>query len=343
MPPQAASDSPLTLPPAPSTVVDPDGTPRFGRFAGRLETIDWSSLAGPYARSALWRHFHHKRWQYVALATEELFCGIAIVDLGWTNLAFAYAFDRSRREEVGTYSQNGVAGLTARLSNRPAHGTASSFRFLGNRIDYRHHPESDCYRLTLRCGQFEIDAEFDDGEAAPLLLATGPIEGGSVHATQKSPGMPVKGEVRAGGKRYRLDGGVASFDYSNGLLARDTHWRWASAHSLTLGFNLQSGYFGGNENALWLNGALIPLENASFDFNPDDPMAAWHIHTDDGLLDLQFTPEGLRREDKNLIVAVSRYVQPIGTFNGWVKAAKNAPPRRVEQLVGVTEDHISRW
>ena len=80
------------LPIAPTDVLGADGQPCLGRFAGAVDCVDWSGLAAPYARSRVWRYFHHKRWQYVALSTEELFCGIAIVDLGWTNTAFAYAF-----------------------------------------------------------------------------------------------------------------------------------------------------------------------------------------------------------------------------------------------------------
>lgn len=331
------------LPPAPESVLSADGTPRLGRFAGSVDSIDWSTLSGRYARSRLWRYFHHKRWQYVALATEELFCGIAIVDLGWTNTAFAYAFDRHLHREVASYSQNGIGGLTADVGDRPAQGAASRFQFLRHRIEYRHLPQQGQYRLELRCGSFVIDAEFDADSAAPPLLAVGPVEGGSVHATQKSSGMALQGEVRAGGRRYDLGGGVASFDYSNGLLARDTAWRWASAHSLALGFNLQDGYFGGHENVLWLDGTLYPLGTACFDYDRADPMAPWHIHTTDGLLDLRFQPEGLRRENKNLLIAASRYVQPIGTFSGWVRPHKGAPPRRVERLIGVTEDHCSRW
>jgi len=330
------------LPPAPASILHDDGTPRFGRYAGHVDAIDWTKLAMPFARSRLWRRFHHKRWQYIALATDELFCGIAIVDIGWTNTAFAYAFDRRQKREVGSFSQDGITGLTARVSDRPVYGTASHFRFLQNRIAFSHMDGSRRYRLALHCGDFEIDAEFDAAGAAPLLLAVGPIAGGSVHATQKSSGMPLSGEVRAAGKRYALDGGVASLDYSNGLLARETSWCWASAHGLSVGFNLQSGYFGGHENALWLDGELFPLGAARFDYNAADPMEPWHIHTDDGLLDLQFHPEGMRRQDKNLLVAASRYVQPIGIFRGWVRPSQDAAPRRIE-LVGVTEDHYSRW
>ncbi len=167
--------------------------------------------------------------------------------------------------------------------------------------------------------------------------------GAALHATQKSGGLALDGEVRVGTSAFSLAGGVASVDYSNGLLARDTAWRWASAHGQGIGFNLQAGYFGAAENALWLDQTIIPLGAASFDFDPAAPLAPWHIKTDDGLLDLVFTPEGARSEDKNLLVAASHYVQPIGTFSGTVRAAQDAPARQIDALVGVTEEHRSRW
>jgi len=332
---------PAALLPATSLgLPDADGFPRFGRFSGTAGRIDWSALSAPYARNPLWRRLHHKRWHYVALSTEQLFCGIAIVDVGWTNTAFAYAFDRRKRTIVASFSQDGIPGLTAHVPHAP--GGASHFRFPGKRIRCHTADSGRQHVLELRCNDFHIDATFNAGSTPPLL-AVGPVEGGSVHATQKSPGMPLCGEVRVKGGQYDLDGGVASVDYSNGLLARDTDWRWASAHGLDIGFNLQAGYFGGHENVLWLDGHLVPLGAAVFDYDRSNPMLPWHIRTEDGLLDLHFEPEGLRREDKNLLVAVSRYVQPIGSFSGWVKAAPDAPPREVRRLGGVTEDHFSRW
>ncbi|HEX8613676.1 MAG TPA: DUF2804 domain-containing protein [Telluria sp.] len=319
---------------APLTVPAPDGNPAFGRFAGAATCFDRSRLAAPYARSRWWRRFHHKRWHYTALATNQLFCGIAIVDVGWTNTAFAYVFERTRREVVAGFSRDGLPGLTARLAEHA--GGDSRFSLGAVRIDM------SARTLSLRCTGLEIDAAFGQ-PSAPLLLAVGPVRGGAVHATQKSSGLALSGGVRAGAHEYPLDGGVASFDYSNGLLARETAWRWASAHSLELGFNLQAGYFGAHENALWLDGQLFGLGAATFDYNENDPMAPWHVFTDDGLLDLYFTPDGFRREDKNLLVAASRYVQPIGTFSGWVRASVAEPRRAVTRLAGVTEDHASRW
>jgi hypothetical protein len=153
----------------------------------------------------------------------------------------------------------------------------------------------------------------------------------------------VSGWLNVRGRRFDLSDAVACLDSSNGLLARDTAWRWASAHSAEVGFNLQQGYFGVNENALWLDGQLIPLGAANFEFNPKRPMAPWRVSTDDGLLDLMFTPEGARQEDRDVWMASSHYVQPVGTFSGTVRASRAAAPRAIDGLLGVTEDHRSKW
>ncbi|MYN45333.1 DUF2804 family protein [Pseudoduganella sp. FT93W] len=328
-----------TLSAAPPRLPGTDGQPIFGRFAGQTGAIDWRQLAPPYARSRLWRRFHHKRWHYVALYTEQVFCAVAIVDVGWTNTAFAYAFERQSGRMLAEFSQDGLPGCTASLPHRPT--GVSQFRLLGKQI-HINTADQGTSSLTLRCGEFAIDASFGPAPA-PLLLAAGPVADGAVHATQKSGGMPLQGQLRVGGRTLALDGGIASFDYSNGLLARNTAWRWASAHDLSMGFNLQAGYFGAQENALWLDGRLYPLGAARFEYDRNDSRAPWQISTDDGLLELSFMPEGERRGDKNLLVAASRYVQPIGTFSGWVRSAPDQPRRAVQQLAGVTEDHASRW
>ena len=328
----------MSLPAAPANLVGPDGRPLFGRYAGQVERIDWSALAAPFARGRLWRRLHHKRWHYVALCTERVFCAVAIVDLGWASTAFAYAFDRDDGDMLANFSQDGLPGR-ARLAGHA--GGASAFKAGNSRIAIDA-VGAGRYGLTLRCEFLEIDAEFGPG-AAPLLLACGPVARGSVHATQKSSGLPLTGEVRTWREEYDLAGGVASFDYSNGLLARETAWRWASAHTLEMGFNLQAGYFGGHENALWLDGQLHALAPAHFLYDSSDPLSQWHIFTEDDLLELYFTPEGARRDRRKNLLGSSRYLQPVGTFSGWVRSGPDQPKRIVTRMMGVTEEHASRW
>lgn len=325
--------------PTPESVVA-DGAPAHGRYAGRMARIDWSALGR--RRSWLWRKLHHKRWHYVGLGNDEVFIGVAIVDLGWTCTAFAYLFDRRRRTLLADWSQDGLPGLQAQVSDAPLTAAKAWFRGPGARLDLSYQGD-DSLRLSVRTKALRIEAQLDLDETAPPLLAIGPIEGGIAHATQKTSALPVRGWAGVAGQRFELDGAWAAVDASNGLLARETAWRWASAHRADIGFNLQQGYFGAQENALWLDGLLMPLGPAQFDFDAAQPLSPWHIRTEDGLLDLVFTPEGARRDDRDLLIAASRYVQPVGTFAGTVRAASGAPLREVAGLLGVTEDHFSRW
>lgn len=325
--------------PSPLAVVS-SGSPAHGRYAGRIARIDWSPLQP--RPGWLWRRMHHKRWQYVGLGNEEVFIGVAIVDLGWTATAFAYLFDRGERRLRADWHQDGLPGLQARVSDEPLTGAHAWFRGPTARLSLQHRPD-DSLELQVDTRALRLHARLELADMAPPLLAIGPIAGGLAHATQKTTALPVQGWAEAGGRRFMLDSAFAAVDASNGLLARDTAWCWASAHAPGVGFNLQQGYLGDQENLLWLDGRPIPLGTARFEFDAMQPLQPWRVHTDDGLLDLAFTPEGLRQDSRDLGFAASHYVQPVGTFSGWVRADPAAPRRDVRGLLGVTEDHRSRW
>lgn len=328
----------LTPPPA-SVVVN--GRPAHGRHAGRIASIGWSALTP--RPSWLWRRLHHKRWHYVGLGNDEVFIGVAIVDLGWTGTAFAYLFDRRAARLRADWHQDGLPGLQASVSDQPLSGACSRFRGPRASLSLRHEAGDDSLALTVATPALRVQARLALAGMAPPLLAIGPIAGGLAHATQKTTALPVQGWAEAQGQRFALDAAFAAVDASNGLLARDTAWRWASAHRPGLGFNLQQGYFGTQENLLWLDGEPIALGAARFSFDAAQPLRPWQLQTDDGLLDLVFTPEGLRQDSRDLLVAASDYVQPIGSFSGWVRASASAPARQVLRLAGVTENHRSRW
>lgn len=332
---------PVTLPVAPPRVVE-GGAPLYGRYAGRIPEIDWSSLAGSHGRSGLWRRLHHKRWQYVGIGTNEVYIGVAIADLGWCVTAFAYVFDRLRKRVIADWTQDGLPGLSGAVSDQPVAGARARFRGPGASLSLVHEA-GDVLALRVDTPAMVLQADLALGQCAPFLLAVGPINGGVAHATQKSPALPVSGWVEVDEQRWDLGHAVACLDASNGLLARDTAWRWACAHNLELGFNLQQGYFGAQENVLWLQGELIPLGPAQFDFDARQPMDPWRIRTDDGLLDLVFTPEGARHDDRDMLIAASHYVQPVGTFEGLVRHPHGGRTVKVADLLGVTEDHRSRW
>ncbi len=144
------------------------------------------------------------------------------------------------------------------------------------------------------------------------------------------------------GARYELDGHTGALDHTSGLLARETRWHWASAAGPRLGFNFVEGFNGPVENVVWLDGRIHPVGPVAFEFDRARTNLPWRIRSPDGAVDLTFTPEAERRQNKNLVLAVSRYVQPIGTFRGTLRLPGTAEVK-VDDLAGVTEDHLARW
>jgi hypothetical protein len=320
----------MTLPSAPASPLLPDGTPAFGAYEGMCRRVAWDGLRG--VPGPVWRFLHAKRWHYVSIAGPRVVFAMAIVNLGWVGSAFAYVFDRVDRTLKVKRSFTGLPPLVA---DRPGEGAVSTVTGRGLHLRLERPDGSATWRLHARWHGLAVDATLDAAAAAPTLCAVARIHGGAANCTHKTPCLPAAGTIVADGVTYDLAGHTGALDHTVGLLARDTRWKWVSAAAPGVAVNLSAGFNGHVENAVWLDGAIHPVGPVDIVHDPADPRAPWRIRADG--VDLTFTPEGERREDKDLIVAASRYVQPIGTFRG------KLVHRDVDGLVGVTEDHTARW
>ena len=339
----SAEPSPL-LPPAPDTAVTAAGEPAFGAYQGHLRHSLWDGLRGRHARSLLWRFLHAKRWHYVSIAGPEVVLACLVADLGWTAAAFAYVFDRRAKRLLCDHSFLGIQKVTHIVAAQSGESATTTFRGLSASIRLERPKGSRAWRLQAEGpGGFVLDATLDASSAPPTLCAIAPITDGVANATHKTVSLPASGVVRVGGARFELSGHAGALDHTSGLLARDTSWRWASASGKDIGLNLVEGFNGPVENALWHEGRLYPVGEATFEFDKEDHLKPWRIRTRNGMVDLGFQPEGARREDKDLFVAQSFYVQPIGVFSGTVRPGPGARAVEVRDLAGVTEDHVARW
>jgi hypothetical protein len=188
------------------------------------------------------------------------------------------------------------------------------------------------------------------GGAPPLAVIAPVRDGGVVNVTLKRAGLLAFGSLTVDGRRFDLDGGVAGMDYTHGLLARRTSWRWAMANGrlqdgTPLGLNLVEGFNEEaatvNENALWVGDRLIPLGRARFDYNKDDVLDPWRVRTVDGSVDLRFRPLHAHREDRDFKLVKSHFAQPVGRFEGEIRVDGHPVP--VAWLAGVTEDQDILW
>jgi hypothetical protein len=306
--------------------------PAFGTYRGATGPVDWAGYGGPRRRGA-W-----KRWHYVSIAGPELVAAVAVVDLGWVGNAFGYLFDRIRGRLLADASAMGLPRRAAHVSDRPAAGARTAFGSRAATVALaRDGGAPGRWHLAARFDGLSLDAVLEESAPVATLCAIAPVPGGVADCTHKTPCLAAGGVAAAGDRTFDLGDHWASLDHTSGLLARDTDWRWVSATGPEVAFNLTEGFTAPAENALWHGGRLERLGPVRVEFDADAPMAPWRISDEAGAVDLAFRPEGMRRQDTNLGLARSRYVQPVGTFSGRIG------PVEVEDLAGVTEDHTARW
>ena len=279
-------------------------------------------------RSFLEKRFSEKKWVYALVTTREVMAAFAIVDAGYLASGFCAVFDRGARRLL--VDQNPVLpSICVDVGDAPGKaklfgpGVAASF-------------DGESFKATW--GNASADLKFDFSRAPAPMTAVAPIEPGRFDFTQKSVLVPVEGEIRAGNARYFAKGGFAGLDYTHGLFARQTAWRWAFGMGGRVAFNFSEGFLQGQgENVAWIDGEPRAVGPVRFEFAGSEPLSAWRIRSEDGGVDLTFRPEGYRAQTVDLKLILSKYLQPFGTFAGKVHGVD------VADLPGVTEDHIARW
>jgi hypothetical protein len=337
----SAPDRPALLQPAPAALVQ-GGALAFGAWAGAVKEASLD-LLGPGYAGGLSRRLREKRWIYLLASTPEAFVCLAVVDLGYLHSGFCGVFDRLERRLL--FDANPILPpVCGRVSDDAAGGPFA--RLVGPGVEASFVRDAAAVRVRARFGDCSVDLALDPSTALPPLSVCAEIAPGRFDFTQKTPWLTARGEVRAGGKTFPFDGAAAGLDFTHGHLARRTEWRWAFGMGRCAGqpiaLNCSEGFLGagGAENVVWVGGAPAALGPVRFSFDPKDPAARWHLSG--GGLELEFTPEGARSQDTDVLgLITSRYLQPFGNFRGHLTTT--AGERLEIELDGVTEDHTAVW
>ena len=338
----------MSLVAAPGEAVDEAGTPRLGVYRGTLRSVGLERAVSWFQRT--WRR---KWWQYTAVVSEEVIAGAAVVDLGYVGLAFALAWDR--REKIW-YEKEVLVPLArgVKIEGEPGH---SSFIYRGGagHIELRNSPDERTIdvRMQTPAGLLAMDLEMAGaGEGTEPLTVIGALAPGRFNITHKEAGVALGGRITLGDRAVELDPetSYALFDWTQGVPPACVKWNWAmgagrATDGRTVGFNLCVGYTDplNSENAVWVDGRVRRVGAAQFEIPAGDAAdrSPWRVRTADGAVDLSFQPEAVRSADTNLLVAVSRYRQPVGRFTGSVLGP--AGEKLEVTAHGVAEDHEARW
>lgn len=327
------------------------GQPRFGQFEDSLSAIRHQEfrLHTPFGKpanpAANWIGF--KQFQYFGGMSERLIFGCALAHLRHTGIAFVYVHDL-HTQQLFSRSLRIPLGVGLSMSDNPVQGESRlHFGKTDIRMGYERNPR--CKTLQVRIGkEFLLEAEMPEANFEPMSICTRTAYTGWVYAN-KTAGLPIRGQLRYQGGHFDLGSikAMGHHDFSCGHMRRETYWNWAcfsgEVDGHHVGLNLSCGVneTSFTENCLWIDGKLIKTNLTRFEFNQQDFMQPWRVWTDDGQIDLHFTPAGQHREQLNAIVVASNFRQLFGHFNGQLQV--NGRTLQVSQLPGFVEDQYTKW
>ncbi|WP_062810852.1 DUF2804 domain-containing protein [Alcanivorax sp. NBRC 102028] len=339
----------------PPALVNDQGQVAFGVFPYTVATIngreaDYRTPMGKPA-SSFTRHFHYKQFQYFGIISDELLAGCAFAHTAYLGMAFFYLFE-PQTGVLHQYTWRSLLGKGLRMSPSPRQGeSVFQQKNVVIRLGYQQDSVGALSKsLSVKLDDLTLHAQMDEGtDFQPMSLCTRTGINGWVYAN-KVAGKAVTGSLQRQGKHTDLTALDASghHDFSAGYMRRETFWNWACLSTRVgdtrVGLNLSCGVnettF--SENCLWIDNVMVPTGGVLFDYNRDDLMQPWDIHSLCGRVNLQFTPNGNHKERLNLGLFASNFNQLFGHFDGELRLDDG---RRlcIKRHYGFVEEQYAKW
>ena len=271
-----------------------------------------------YAKRLLWQydrndvtvpHWRIKEWDCYCIGNQDYGMVLIISDSGFVgNLNFSlidYHAQSTMQKAVVTPFPMGRWGLPTTTE----HGHLE--RRVGDiKLGFYHGGSKRVLRgIVPKFGpnkqELRVDLTLTDIPEESMVIATPLGKPGHFYYNQKINCMRVRGEVTIGGKlwqRFDPAESFATLDWGRGVWTYDNTWFWSSLNCAlpdgnAFGWNLGYGFgdtSAASENMLFYNGRAHKLDAVTFHLpqkdGSDDFMSPWTFTSNDGRLEMDFTP-----------------------------------------------------
>jgi hypothetical protein len=327
-----------TLSPAPSVFVDAaTGAPAFGSYRGPLPRIELGT-------GLVERALRRKKWCWIGIASDEVWISLGVVRTGYATSAFAFVFDLASRRMLADVTVVGPPRAAKVTDDLHAEGVLARFDFGRSSVALERR-ERATSELRARFVGLSLDVAFEETSAPPAISAITQLGPSLASATEKRVLMQVHGAAVVNGRRIALsNGALGGYDYTQGTMPRHTRWKWAFAmgrakDGAPVAFNVVQGFVGEAECAAFRASGVHPLHEPRFEFDLEHPERPWQL-AGDGMA-LAFDVGAIHRQNTNLVLVRSRFLQPVGTFRGTLRV--DGRDVEVDGLPGVVEDQDLVW
>ena len=326
---------------------------------GNLDEAGYAkSLVKEYRRSDIkassWRI---KEWDYYYIGCSDFGIALTIDDNSYMGLGSVSLLDFKNKTYI---TKSVIKWFTFGRTKLPATSKVGdvSFRSKKLSIDFI----NNGVKRTLKCHfkkfskKIDFDCEIDlfDEPQESMVIATPFEKKHHFYYNQKINCMRAKGKATFGGKIYNInpDECFATLDWGRGVWTYSNTWYWSSMNGLIngkkYGFNLGYGFGDtskATENMIFYDGLAYKTEEVTFRI-PEvngkcDFMSPWKFTSNDGAIDLTFTPILNRRDNTNVLIIKSDQNQVFGLFSGTLKFQDKV--LEITNQIGFAEKVTNRW
>ncbi|MDO4567550.1 MAG: DUF2804 domain-containing protein [Clostridia bacterium] len=302
---------------------------------GQLNEAGYAlSLVKEYDRTHIAAAPHRiKEWDYYLVYNDRFALALTIDDNSYMGLLSASFIDFANRREV---TCSPLRAFTFGRTQMPSSSREGDIRVaLKNvQISFEHTDGKralNCSMPKFPGGGLEAHIALTDEPRDSMVIATPFAEDAKAfYYNQKIIGMRASGTVRFEGREYTFspDDSFGLLDWGRGVWTYDNTWYWGAAQGVVggrvFGFNIGCGFgdtSAASENMLFYDGAAHKLDRLKYEIpmRPDgtrDYLAPYAIKTDDGRLDLLFTPIIDRSSYTSIGIVLSDQHQVFGRFSG---------------------------
>ena len=334
---------------APDNLINCHGEPVYGQFDGIVANLNvddfdyYNVMDKPIGK--LKKYFHYKQFQFVSIVTPHYVIGVAIADIRYVGSSFCYLYDIHHNQLTETtWLRPGNTGYS--MGRSPKDSVTQMGRNT-NKVQFE--IVDGQWHLQIKTKNIDADIRLESPALSlPMAMCTPTAYNGWTY-TQKHNGLKPVGTLTINQEPQPLNFALASYDFSAGFMRRETSWRWASLNADieqgTIGLNIATGVneSGNSENVFWINGERHLLGAAQFNFSRHNGnKEGWHIQSDNGQVDLHFTPRNVRSEKLNLILLKSNFRQFIGDYNGVIHD-NSGKKYKLSNVLGLAEHHYAKW
>lgn len=326
---------------------------------GNLEEAGYAkSLVKKYNRNDIKANkFRIKEWDYYYIGNNNYGLALTIADNSYMGLGSVSIIDFKTKKfttkSVMSFMPNGKTKM-------PASSTEGDVRFNSKKLNFAFEIKNGKRILKGTFDKYDkgIDLVFQielfDEPSESMVIATPFDKRHHFYYNQKINCMRAKGKVTLGGKIYTFfpEDSFAVLDWGRGVWTYKNTWYWSSLSSVLdgkkIGFNLGYG-FGNNdkatENMLFYDGKAYKIEAVTFHIPKTgkqyDYLSPWKITSNDGTVNLTFTPILNRKDHINALIIKSLQDQVFGSFSG--KLVINGKEYEIKDMVGFAERVTNHW